>query len=104
TAGLIFWGNGSVIQNGWSSLRVGGPTILAAATGLVLIAPSLDILSLGDDTAVALGQRVAHVRRNTVVLSILLIAAGVVIAGPIGFVGLVAPNLVRLAGVRQHRQ
>ena len=66
----------------------------------MLVAHRLDVLALGDDTASVLGIDVRRTRLVVVLLAVLLTAAAVTVAGPIGFVGLVAPVLVRLAGSR----
>ena len=66
------------------------------ATGL-LLARRLDLLSLGDDAASSLGVPVLASRVIGTVLAVLLCACAVNLAGPIGFVGLAAPALVRLA-------
>jgi iron complex transport system permease protein len=86
---------------------VGWPGVLAltvyAAPGLaVLVAESraLNLLALGEETALHLGADVARTKRRVYVAASLLAAASVAAAGMIGFVGLVVPHAVRL--VRGH--
>ena len=72
------------------------------------MARRLDILALGDDTAPVLGLDVRRTRVIVTVLAVLLSAAAVTVAGPIGFVGLCAPVIVRLVarvvpGLHRHR-
>ncbi len=62
----------------------------------MLLAPRLDILALGDDAASVLGVHVRRTRVAVTLVAVLLAAAAVTVAGPIAFVGLVAPVLVRL--------
>lgn len=59
------------------------------------LAPSLDALALGDDVAHTLGAGVARTRALTLVVLTVLAAAATAIAGPIAFVGLIVPHLVR---------
>ena len=73
----------------------------SAVAGLVLLARRLDILALGDDTARVLGVHVRRTRLGAVLLAVLLSAAAVTVAGPIGFVGLCAPVIVRLLARRR---
>jgi ABC-type Fe3+-siderophore transport system permease subunit len=100
TIGLFAWGSGSLGQYGTSSLVWMGPVVVLAAGGLLLLAARLDIHGLGDDAAAALGVDVRRVRLVTVLLAVLLSAAAVTVAGPVGFVGLAAPAIVRLIAPR----
>lgn len=100
TQGLYAWGSGSLSQNGSAGVLAASPVVILAAVGLLLMGRRLDLLQLGDDSAAALGVPVAATRRNTVLLAVLLTAASVTVAGPIGFVGLCAPALVRLLSHR----
>jgi iron complex transport system permease protein len=102
TAGLFFWGAGALIQDGWGSVTTALPRAGIGLLVLAVASRSLDVLSLGDDQARSLGQRVDLVRIGATVLGVFLAASSVALTGPIGFVGLVAPHLVRLMGVRRH--
>lgn len=102
TAGLFFWGAGTLIQNGWGGLTAGLPWVLGGVLVALALSRSLDVLALGDDTARGLGQPVRRVRFGTAILAVFLAATGVTLTGPIGFVGLVAPHLVRMMGLRSH--
>ncbi|MEU5950999.1 iron ABC transporter permease [Streptomyces sp. NPDC047525] len=99
TEGLYKWGQGSISQNGFDGVAQMAPVIVAALAGLLLIARRIDALALGDDAARGLGIPVRGTRVTAVVLASLLAAGTVTLAGPIAFVGLCAPALVRpLAG------
>lgn len=68
------------------------------AAGLVLAlaaAPRLNLLALGDETALALGQRIGRARALGLLGAVLLCGATTAACGPIGFVGLVVPHLGR---------
>lgn len=70
---------------------VSGGLLIALA-----LTPSLNVLALGDRLALGLGLNLMRVRLSGVIAVALLCGAAVSIAGPIGFIGLVVPNLVRL--------
>ncbi|WP_347404315.1 iron ABC transporter permease [Micromonospora sp. WMMD1120] len=96
TIGLFAWGNGSLVQSDLTALTQLAPVIVGAAVLLVLLGHRLDILALGDDTATVLGLDVRRTRLTVLLLSVLLSAAAVTLTGPVGFVGLCAPVIVRL--------
>jgi iron complex transport system permease protein len=100
TRGLFAWGAGSLNQRGLDGVVQVLPAIVAGlATGL-LLSRNLDLLGLGEDVARGLGVRVGLNRLALAGAAVLLTAAAVTIAGPIGFVGLCAPALIALAARR----
>jgi iron complex transport system permease protein len=108
TMGLFAWGSGSIVQSGTSQVALAAPLVVVGLGGLVLVAHRLDLLALGDDTATVLGIDVRATRVVTILLAVLLSATAVTVAGPVGFVGLCAPVIVRLVarkvpGLNRHR-
>ncbi|MEU7102361.1 iron ABC transporter permease [Streptomyces longwoodensis] len=95
TNGLYQWSQGSISQNGFDGVVQMAPVAAVAVLGLLLVARRVDALALGDDAARGLGVPVRATRVTVVVLASLLAAAAVTLAGPVGFVGLCAPALVR---------
>ncbi|MFF8572108.1 iron ABC transporter permease [Streptomyces sp. NPDC015408] len=95
TEGLYAWNQGSISQNGFDGVLQMLPIALAGLAGLMLTARRVDALALGDDAARGVGVPVRATRVTVVVLAAMLSAAAVTLAGPIGFVGLCAPALVR---------
>lgn len=102
---------------GLSAFRVGGFAgigaarvknaayyILPALLLALLLARDLDVLSLGDDLAASVGLRVGRARMRLVLLSALLSGAAVSFSGLIGFVGLIAPHMLRSRVGARHRQ
>lgn len=71
------------------------PFIVVGTVIALGMAGPLNALSLGDDTAQALGAKVAQIRLTGVVAVTLLCGAGTAAVGPIGFVGLIIPHVVR---------
>ncbi|MBV7697866.1 iron ABC transporter permease [Streptomyces sp. TRM70350] len=95
TEGLYQWNQGSIAQNGFEGVLQMAPVGVAGLVGLLLLARRVDAMALGDDAARGLGVRVRATRVTVVVFTALLSTAAVTLAGPIGFVGLCAPALVR---------
>ncbi|MFE7560026.1 iron ABC transporter permease [Kitasatospora sp. NPDC057500] len=100
TAGLYQWNQGSIAQSGFNGVLQLAPVAVLSLAGLLLVARRVDALALGDDAARGLGVPVRTTRITVVVLAALLSAAAVTLAGPIGFVGLCAPVLVRFLARR----
>jgi ABC-type Fe3+-siderophore transport system permease subunit len=108
THGLFAWGQGSLVQGDLTPVMQLAPVVALGVAGCLLIGHRLDILALGDDTAAVLGLQVRRTRLLASLLAVLLAAAAVSLAGPIGFVGLCAPAAVRLLagripGLMRHR-
>ncbi|MGH3098377.1 MAG: iron ABC transporter permease [Streptosporangiales bacterium] len=102
TIGLYAWGDGSLVQSGLDLVTHTAPIVCVGVVAAALLTRPLDVLALGDDTAHVLGVRVRGTRLVAVLAAVLLSAAAVTAAGPIGFVGLLAPAIVRLVGVTRH--
>ncbi|MEU6114403.1 iron ABC transporter permease [Streptomyces sp. NPDC047117] len=102
TRGLFFWGNGTLMQTSLTRPLVLGAVVAVVALLAPFLARPLDLLALGDETAEAMGVRVERIRPAALLVAVLLSAAAVSLAGPIGFVGLIAPVIVRQLGIRKH--
>lgn len=96
TKGLFAWGSGSLSQLSIDSFLRAAPVIVVGIALALALTRRLDVLALGDDTASSLGVPIRSTRIIGILLSVLLTAAAVTLAGPIGFVGLCAPVLARL--------
>jgi iron complex transport system permease protein len=93
------WLAGDLAGLSWGQIT---PAAMAATAGLALaigLAPALNMLALGDTLARGLGVSLTRIRLLSLFAIALLCGAAVAIAGPVGFVGLVVPHMVRrLAG------
>lgn len=96
TNGLFIWGSGSLVQNDWKGVQFAWPWVLFGLLLLMWMTRRLDLLEVGDETASALGENVGATRMIALFIAVLLAAVCVSIVGPIGFVGLIAPHLVKL--------
>ncbi len=100
---LTFWTLGSLGSTTWSTLALAAPFLLVALAGTVGAGAELNALALGEREAAHLGVRVEALKRRLLVLVCLGSGAAVAVSGVIGFVGLVAPHVVRLAAGPDHR-
>ncbi|MFP3882095.1 MAG: FecCD family ABC transporter permease [Actinomycetota bacterium] len=90
------WILGRLVTVGWSDVMELLP-YAAVATAVILASRRLlDVLSIGDDEARALGVDVGRVRAVVVVAATLATAAAVSVSGLIGFVGIIVPHTMRL--------
>lgn len=90
------WILGRLSTVGWSDVRALLPASVVAVAVLVASRRQLDVLSIGDEEAAALGVPVARVRWTVVLAATLATAAAVSVSGLIGFVGIIVPHTVRL--------
>ncbi|PJJ70611.1 iron complex transport system permease protein [Diaminobutyricimonas aerilata] len=100
TSGLYAWGQGNLAQIGLTSVTQMAPVVAVGVVLLLLLGRRLDILGLGDDAARSVGVDPRGTRVAAVVVAVLLSAAAVTVAGPVGFVGLAAPAITRLLAAR----
>lgn len=91
-----FWQVGNVGRAEWDTMAVIAPVLIVGTLIALVCAPALNALALGDDVAVGLGIRVGRTRLIAAVAGVALCAAVTAVAGPIGFVGLMVPHVVRL--------
>ncbi|RAR41530.1 Fe(3+)-hydroxamate ABC transporter permease FhuB [Paenibacillus sp. MDMC362] len=102
TQGIFLWGSGSLIQNDWDGVAFSWPWIIGGLILLCLAVRQWDILTLNEESARSLGQKVGTTRLLAMGAAIVLACVTVSVVGPIGFIGLAAPHLVRLSGVVRH--
>ena len=92
---LRFWAVGTVARADLGEALALAPVIAVGLLAAVAVAPGLDALALGDDLAHGLGGRPERVRAVLLGAVVLLTAAAVALAGPVGFVGLLVPHALR---------
>lgn len=99
--GMLFWLMGDL---GYSRMPYTGSLVLLGGILISLfLAPSLNLLTAGELKAGSLGVEVKRLRVIVYLLASAMTAAAVTQAGNIGFIGLLAPHLLRLLGARDHR-
>ncbi|HVR70476.1 MAG TPA: iron ABC transporter permease [Vicinamibacteria bacterium] len=92
---VLFWLAGGLEGRGWTHLQSGGLLVLAGVAMLGLLARPLDLLSLGEEEAGALGLPVHATRLGLLGLAALVAGAATSVAGSVPFVGLMAPHALR---------
>lgn len=91
-----FWQVGSISGASWEGILSVLPFIACGMVLAVLILSPLDVMVLGDDMAIGLGVKTGPVRCVGAVAGVLLCGAVTALTGPIGFVGLMVPHLIRM--------
>ena len=94
---------GDLDVGGFDPLLASLPLAIAAFAMFALLPSSLNLLSVGKDAAAARGVDVARAQRLAFFSASTATAAAVALAGPIGFIGIVVPHLVRLLVGVDHR-
>lgn len=97
---VFVWAAGDLTQTGWQDAEWLAPQIVVAATGILALSRPLTVMRLGQDAARARGLVVLPLVTTLLGLAVWMTAASIAVVGAIGFIGLIAPNVVRLLGVR----
>jgi len=97
------WLMGDLDIGGFEPIVAALPLVVAAFVMFAWLPSSLNLLSLGHDAAASRGVDVARAQRLAFISGSLATSAAVSLAGPIGFVGIVVPHLVRLLVGVDHR-
>lgn len=92
---IRFWTIGSVAGRDWELVAWMAPFMVVGMVGAMALSRQITTISLGDDIAKGLGQDTTRVKMLAAVMVILLAGASVGLAGPVGFVGLIVPHVVR---------
>lgn len=90
-----FWVSGGFRNASWADFRL---VFIVGMIGLVLaflLSPKINLLNLGDDVAIGLGQSPEKIRFMTLMIMIPMCAAAVAVGKNIAFVGLIVPQIVR---------
>ncbi|MFS0762461.1 MULTISPECIES: FecCD family ABC transporter permease [Peribacillus] len=92
---VLYWLVGSINGKTWAHVNMILPWSLIGLLVAALFSRSVSILVLGENMAQGLGQRVYRIRILAGILVIILAGSSVAVAGPVGFVGLIIPHIVR---------
>lgn len=100
---IVYWLQGNLSGKRWEHIAVLAPFVLLGGGGLWLFSSELNVLMGGEDDARAMGVSVERTKRWILALVSLTTGVAVSIAGIIGFVGLMAPHMLRLVVGPNHR-
>jgi iron complex transport system permease protein len=103
-AGIVFWMMGGLHRSSWAAVQISAGPILIGLFILYRLRWHLNVLSLGDGEARALGLPVEKERLLIIGAATLLAATAVAFAGAIGWVGLMVPHMVRMLVGPDHRK
>lgn len=92
---IMTWLMGSLSDRSWDHVLLAGPFIIVGAALLLFTARALDALTLGEAQAESLGIDVRRARLLALFGTALGVGAATAVTGAIGFVGLIAPHIVR---------
>jgi ABC-type Fe3+-siderophore transport system permease subunit len=95
TESVLYWLTGAIDGSTWVHVQTIFPWAILGLTLSFVLAKSVTILGLGEDVAKGLGQKAGWVRLITGITVIILAGSAVSVAGPIAFIGLIIPHLVR---------
>ncbi|QDU59759.1 Hemin transport system permease protein HmuU [Planctomycetes bacterium Pan216] len=100
---IIFWLMGGMQRAGWADVAMATPLVLGGCGLLLLHSRDLNILALGEETALSLGINVQASRRNMLFLAAMITGTCVSASGVVVFVGLIVPHVLRLFVGPEHR-
>ena len=100
---ILFWLTGSFSLSQWSEVWIVLPIIIIGAAVILLFARSLNIMQFDEEQAQQLGVNVEKLKIILLIAATLVTAAAVSFVGIIGFVGIIVPHAVRLIWGPDHR-
>lgn len=92
---LTFWSAGGTAGIRMDQLKIAAPVLIAALIAALLLSRQVSLLSLGEEAARSLGLNLNRSRLLTILVVLLLAGTCTALAGPVAFVGLLVPHIVR---------
>ncbi|MBM7839854.1 iron complex transport system permease protein [Alkalihalobacillus xiaoxiensis] len=93
---VSMWTAGGLIGTSWGQLQLVIPVVVIGLIAAVLFAKQLTVLSLSEEVATGLGQRIFLIKVVLFIVTVILAGAAVSLAGNLVFVGLMIPHIVRM--------
>jgi ABC-type Fe3+-siderophore transport system permease subunit len=100
---ILRWLMGDLDISSYQPLVSALPLLIVSFVSFAWLARPLNLLSLGDESAETRGLNVVRAQRTAFVSASLATGAAVSVGGPVGFIGIVVPHLVRLIVGPDHR-
>ena len=100
----VFWTMGGLDGRTWQHVLFSAPVLLPGVLALIFFSRELNLFSLGEEGAHSLGVHVERVKRVLLALSAVITGVAISVSGPIGFVGLLVPHLLRMLVGPDHRR
>lgn len=92
---IVSWLMGDLNNRSWEHVEIVIPTTIVALLGTLFFARDLNLLMLGEETAANLGVNIKRARNGLLLFSSIETGGAIAVSGVIGFVGLVAPHIMR---------
>lgn len=99
----LLWLTGSLWGRDWSFVKIAAPLLILFLPLSLRFCRDLDLLALGDARATTLGVSVPRIRLQALLLAVAMTSTGVAVCGPISFIGLMVPHMVRSITGGRHR-
>ncbi|WP_223869724.1 FecCD family ABC transporter permease [Paenibacillus sabuli] len=101
---MAYWTAGGTAGARWEELAIIAPFFAIGLSAALALSPSVAVMSLGEQVASGLGTNPRLIRGLSTVVVLVLTGLSVIVVGPVGFVGLITPHIVRyLIGVDYRR-
>ena len=100
----LLWLTGSLWGRDWSFVKIAIPLMILFLPLSLSFCRDLDLLALGDARATTLGVSVPRIRFLALLLAVAMTSTGVAVCGPISFIGLVVPHMMRSITGGRHRR
>ena len=100
---VVFWSMGSLGRSSWDKVWIVSAIIALCLPYLIIKSWDINAMGTGDETAKSLGVNVERTRVISMMLVSLITASVICFTGTIGFIGLVAPHITRMAIGGDHR-
>ncbi len=92
---LMYFTAGGTAGAKWSELAVVFPIFIVGIIAAIMLSPSITMLSLGEEVALGLGLNIKGVKIVSTLIVLVLTGLSVVVIGPVSFVGLIVPHMIR---------
>lgn len=99
-----FWMAGSLAGAKWAYLQLPAVVLVVCMAVLMINYRGLNLLLLGDESAIAMGVNVRNLQKMLVLIASLIAGVTIAVSGSIGFVGLMVPHFTRLLVGGDHRK
>lgn len=99
----LFWTMGGLDGRTWQHVLLALPVLVPGMIVLGFFSRELNLFSLGEEGALALGVHVESTKRALLAVSAVVTGVTIAVAGPVGFIGLLVPHLFRLIVGPDHR-
>jgi iron complex transport system permease protein len=100
---FVFWTMGGLNGMMWDQVRLITVPVILLLLILMLFSRDLNLMQLGEEEAQSVGMDPSRTRKLLLLLSSLLTACAISVCGPVGFVGLIVPHIMRLITGPDHR-